>query len=484
MGYGIVGLAFFVLVQAKNVFPQLLLARIFFSLGGAATTTMVTAILPLMTRPELIQYRKPSDDSEERPVSPSASSELTVTPERLRGYEQANEESAKWLRSKVSSTRLAGFVGAFAGCGALVALGCFLPLPALFQKLNTSPEKALTYTYYLVGCLALLAASLCFVGLRRLKGEEGKSWTAVFGATAGTRSASTVKTPNPAFYKLFIKSMKLGVESQLIGLGYLGGFVARASSVGISLFIPLYVNNYFISSGLCDVDGGQNMKLQCRDAYVLAAKLTGTSQLVALICAPIFGFAGKESRANHMPLAVASLSGVLGYTSFAFLSTPDPGREGGTYFVFLAASLLGISQIGAIVCSLGSLSCGIAAPAYGMQPDLEPSRHIDPYDEAPVICNEDSAQDNDESLRLLNTDDRDQHLDLDHLRGTIAGTYSLAGGAGILLLTKLGGFLFDTTSFAAPFLMMAVFNALLFVTVTICGARDAIRSWRTASVPG
>ena len=37
IGYTIVGLALFVFVQAENVYPQLLLARILFSLGGAAT---------------------------------------------------------------------------------------------------------------------------------------------------------------------------------------------------------------------------------------------------------------------------------------------------------------------------------------------------------------------------------------------------------------------------------------------------------------
>jgi MFS family permease len=36
-GYTIVGLALFVFVQARNVYPQLLLARILFSTGGAAT---------------------------------------------------------------------------------------------------------------------------------------------------------------------------------------------------------------------------------------------------------------------------------------------------------------------------------------------------------------------------------------------------------------------------------------------------------------
>jgi len=36
-GYTVVGLALFLFVQAKNVYPQLLLARVFFSIGGAET---------------------------------------------------------------------------------------------------------------------------------------------------------------------------------------------------------------------------------------------------------------------------------------------------------------------------------------------------------------------------------------------------------------------------------------------------------------
>lgn len=37
VGYAIVGVALGVLVQARNVYPELLLARVLFSLGGSAT---------------------------------------------------------------------------------------------------------------------------------------------------------------------------------------------------------------------------------------------------------------------------------------------------------------------------------------------------------------------------------------------------------------------------------------------------------------
>ena len=46
LGYLIIALSLVLFVQAKNVYPQLLLGRLFFSIGGAAASTMVTAILP------------------------------------------------------------------------------------------------------------------------------------------------------------------------------------------------------------------------------------------------------------------------------------------------------------------------------------------------------------------------------------------------------------------------------------------------------
>ena len=46
-------------------------------------------------------------------------------------------------------------------------------------------------------------------------------------------------------------------------------------------------------------------------------------------------------------------------------------------------------------------------------------------------------------------------------KGTISGIYSLSGGFAILILTKVGGLLFDRLSTAAPFWILAGFNAVL-----------------------
>ena len=79
--------------------------------------------------------------------------------------------------------------------------------------------------------------------------------------------------------------------------------------MGVSLFISLYVNNYFQSTGLCDNDPHlppSEINAKCRRAYVLAAELSGVSQLVALICAPLFGYLDGRFRRFNAPLLLAA----------------------------------------------------------------------------------------------------------------------------------------------------------------------------------
>src|SRR5699024_6325985 len=144
----------------------------------------------------------------------------------------------------------------------------------------------------------------------------------------------------------------LGFRNRNIGLGYLGGFVARASSVGVSLFIPLFVNHYYRASGLCDEDpitepgGVGGIKRSCPKAYILASILTGVSQLVALITAPAFGFLSEKSRRYHLPLLFATLTGIAGYVAFAMLPSPQFKGADGNPGVFIVMALIGTSQIG------------------------------------------------------------------------------------------------------------------------------------------
>ena len=46
----------------------------------------------------------------------------------------------------------------------------------------------------------------------------------------------------------------LAARDPRITLAYMGGLVARADSIVISLFIPTVVSHYFVERGLCTVD--------------------------------------------------------------------------------------------------------------------------------------------------------------------------------------------------------------------------------------
>ncbi|RAH45555.1 putative MFS transporter [Aspergillus brunneoviolaceus CBS 621.78] len=451
-GYGIIAIALLVFVQAKNVYPQLLLGRLLFSLGGAAVSTMVTAVLPAVVG------------------SPS----------------QSQPTALSRVAEKTPSSKLAGYVGMCAGSGALVALVVFLPLPSRLQQRGVSPPQSIQYSYYVVAIVSLSVAVLCSVGLRHLPGEEGKAWSSLWARGRRERPEDTCASDDrntdyskrhlPYFQQLGAALM-LGFHNSDIFLGYVGGFVARASSVGISLFIPLAVNHYYRQSDLCQGNNGDGMgsdavKQSCRKAYVLASILTGVSQLIALVAAPIFGYMSERSRQYPMPLLGACVAGVVGYITFAVLPSPDFREPHGSPGVFVVMALLGLSQIGAIVCSLSVLSTGIllmgsqcrVGDGYGSSPSTLYGEETDDD----LVSADETEGDQEEQALLTSATERNQKP-LAHLKGSIAGVYSLYGGAGILVLTKVGGLLFDVLSSGAPFYILASFNGFLILAGIACG---------------
>lgn len=333
LGYAIVAIALFIFVQARNVYPQLLLARMFFSVGGAATSTMVTAMLPSMftsgrQADSKLYITQPANNG--HAVSPS-----TFTQPRHQYSIGKTSASPENTPHNASPMRLAGFVGLFTGCGALVALLLFFPLPAFFRSNGANPGSAVAYSFYLVGAVAMMVSIFCFFGLRGIENER------ITKRETGPKNRFSRRSLLSSL-RLLLDATVLGFINSSLALAYLGGFVARASSVGISLFIPLYVNAYFSSSGLCGdlKDTPEAVKGQCRRAYILAAQLTGISQLVALLFAPIFGYLGEKFPKFNFPLLVAALAGILGYSGLATLKSPEPYGEGSPLVL-------------AIVCLLG-----------------------------------------------------------------------------------------------------------------------------------
>ena len=481
--------------------------------NGALRSTMVTAILPILTFDVASSKDELPDHADENgrshAMSPSVSSELTITPARLQ-YDLPHAQrtqATKGLPSSASS-QLAGFVGMFTGLGALVAVAFLLPLPAKFQQSGQTASEAIASSFYVVALIALVIAVANFAGLRNLPGEEQKEWRRLFGRRTekvddlcpdAPEDYAQAKPAEASYFQNFLSSIKLGYMDVDIGLGYLSGFVARASSVAISLFIPLFVNHYFISSGQCAAaprsPGSQvpdEIKRNCRRAYVVAAMLTGTSQLVALLAAPIYGYMSKRSARIKFPLIFAAVVGILGYGFFGVVHSPDPASEDGTSAIFILAALIGLSQIGSIVCSLSLIAEGIQEEEerVGCKPNENRTN-----DDANDIHNGNVEQqsDGDESVLSPRQHDPNSSHETDPLlmsrhsshsftsertsrkglKGSIAGVYSLSGGAGILLLTKLGGFLFDSWTPSAPLFMMAFFNGVLLVCTLLAMGRKS-----------
>ncbi|KAI1170722.1 hypothetical protein F4777DRAFT_568129 [Nemania sp. FL0916] len=574
LGYAVIALSLVVFVQCRSVYPALVLARILFAVGATAAATMVTAALPVLTGDSSVEEEGEGEGDANanakntplhRPrgsIAVSLASDVTITPARFNESSSSSSSRAPDARRGSSASQnesqsdpdrvaaddargrkpsaLAGLVGLFTGCGALVALALFLPLPAYFSsKEGVTPAQAITDSFYVVAAVALAVAVFVFFGLRGLKGEEEKGWMMLFdlksrhnsdsslsSSTAADSSAAverddanndddddenrkkptsaTAQRPLP-YQHLLLSALRLGAADADIGLGYLGGFVARASTVAISLFVPLYVNAYFMSHGFCagsPNDPSPDLKRECRAAYVLAASLSGAAQLVALLCAPVFGFTASSARRSgsrsgsgcsggwgvgggiNWGVIVAAALGVVGYIVFPQLASPefrDVDGRGGSPAVFLVVALLGVSQIGAIVCSLGSLGRGVlgedvvlVAGKSSSAGAADAERGVE--EDEPLLSNGNGeGHDGDAGGKKVVKISRVQ------LKGSVAGVYSWCGGAAILLLTKLGGYLFDALSTGAPFYMMAAFNAALLVASL---AVDLRALWRRGQSRG
>lgn len=243
--------------------------------------------------------------------------------------------------------------------------------------------------------------------------------------------------------------MKLGLTIPSLGLAFLASFVARSSSVGISLFIPLFVN-----ARLCDHPAHEveDVKAHCRQAYVVAAQLSGVSQLFALLFAPIFGYFPLRHSRFHVPLLVATLSGVVGYIGFAEMNTSEASPA-----LFVIVAFLGISQIGAVVSSLSLVSSSVTEESLSPQ--------------ATDAARSSSPENYEEAVSLLDRPSRRQTHE--YLKGTIAGVYSFAGSLAILILTKFGGLMFDRLGSGSPFYLLAFFNLILLMAVLGCGVLES-----------
>jgi hypothetical protein len=187
----------------------------------------------------------------------------------------------------------------------------FLRLPPSLSSDQTSGglRIGLQRAFYLVAILELSAALLCFWKLRP---DQGPS----------EARASLAKECRRVLlgFRLVFTDGELAVASFSVrsrclrhsALTRRKGMTARAATIVASLFIPLYIAQYFARSGRCDVDPSTPAtKEGCREAYILSSSLTGTLQVSPL-----------RPRKAPRNLCLACVSLIRGHYWNTWLQTP------------------------------------------------------------------------------------------------------------------------------------------------------------------
>ncbi|KAF9165795.1 hypothetical protein DFQ26_009319 [Actinomortierella ambigua] len=195
----------------------------------------------------------------------------------------------------------------------------------------------------------------------------------------------------------------LAARDPRIALAYLSSFVARADTVLFTSYITLWVSQYYFTLGWCP-DAASEM---CRSMAIGDShKLTGTAQGIALAFAPLYGYASEKVN-KSLVLSIAGLIGAAGTLPFAFTKTA-PADNSNLAFVLM----VGAGQIGVIVTGMV----------------LVTGKFIDP-----------------------------------RMRGSVAGVFSLFGSISIMIMGRLGGYLFDAWMPGAPFVLLGIVHILIML---------------------
>lgn len=150
------------------------------------------------------------------------------------------------INGKPVNGKIAGLAGFCTGLGALIAVIVFLPLPRFFLSHGWKLKHAVQASFYVVGSVAFVISILMFFGLKR---DRTKGIKRLFGKNTG----DDMDQKGKRYFKLMGEGF-LAARDPRISLAYIGGFIARADSIVISLFIPTVVSHYFVDRGLCTVD--------------------------------------------------------------------------------------------------------------------------------------------------------------------------------------------------------------------------------------
>mmetsp|Transcript_13140 Transcript_13140/g.21328 ORF Transcript_13140/g.21328 Transcript_13140/m.21328 type:complete len:667 (-) Transcript_13140:215-2215(-) len=286
----------------------------------------------------------------------------------------------------------AGLLGVASGIGAL--LGVFVFVGVVPASVCVGP------TYYVMGGVSLFLMLTCWMLLPSHAAVMKEPRSDELGWPAKLKANSVESI------------MLLRTRPQLVS-SYMAGFAARAGAVIVTSYITLWVSHYFTANDLCELDSAIDelsachedllnpAKKSCPAAYTWASRVSGMAQTFSLVFALIFGMvASRAPNSIQKYLALGSAFGAVVYGLAPVVSNPKSS------LMYLFSSLWGVADIAMIVF-------------------------------AQIAVAQEMSQ-------------------RQELRGIIAGTYSIFGSIGIILITYIGGWLFDSWDPTGPFVLMSV----------------------------
>ncbi|KAI9472292.1 MAG: major facilitator superfamily domain-containing protein [Benjaminiella poitrasii] len=326
----IMGVAIISYPHVKNVYPDMLLVKLVFSIGSSGATAMMVAMML---------------------------------------------EIAHGKGGLVS-----GCIGIASGLGATFSALCLFLVPAYLSVSYPGQNRGLVYAHSAIGGTAMAVGIILFFCMPK----------------------DSCKRPPVNHFKGFFAKLYRGVKATReprIALGYASSFFARADEIIITNFLGLWVTQYYIEKGRCEV--GQT----CLYSLASSATLSGYAQLVALASTAFFTLA-SEYLPKEWAVFAAGVVGACGNIPFAF--SIDPTSKLSLAFVILIA----IGQYGMIISGMAMVA----------------GDYSDPRDHA-----------------------------------AISATYSFIGAIGIIILSKVGGVLFDKWMKGAPFLLLGIGHGIMCV---------------------
>lgn len=293
---------------------------------------------------------------------------------------------------------VSGILGACSGLGAIFSSFVLFSVPAKLGISRGSSAQGVVLAFGIIGGCTMFLGIVLWFFLPKAK-----------------------QIPVEPIYIRLKKGIIAGKDPR-ISLAFATSFFARADEIILTSFISLWVNQYYIDNGQCQV--GQS----CYLALGATGTITGIGQSVSLASAPFFGLA-SEFLTRSYPIIAAGLIGAAGCFPFAF--SFDPTTKASLAFVILIA----IGELGKITAQLIIRKIEILMLLLTLCIGM-------------IIS----------GMAMLNGPYVPPEL-----RGSISGTYSFIGAFGIIIISKLGGVLFDKWMKGAPFLLLGIGHCLVSV---------------------